>query len=347
MCIVNESRKKIVAKKAGRMMVSVALTFLGLLLVTFVIARVVPIDPVVAVVGDRADPEVYERVRLEMGLDLPIYQQFYRYISDVVRGDLGTSVLTGQPVLHDIRQFFPATLELSTMATLIGVLFGVPLGVIAAVRHGKWADHGIRIFSLVGYSTPFFWLGLIALLVFYVKLGWVGGPGRLDTVFDYIITPVTGLILIDSIIAGEWEIFFNALHHIVLPACLLGYFSMAYIARMTRSFMLEQLNQEYVTTARVKGLSEFRVIWRHAFGNILVPLITVIALTYAYLLEGAVLTETIFAWPGLGMYITNSLFSADMVAVLGGTLMVGVCFVSLNLFSDILYALVDRRTRWE
>lgn len=336
--------KKRIMRIPGTLL-SVALTFLGLLFVTFVIARVVPIDPVVAIVGDRASPEVYAKVRAELGLDLPLYHQFLRYLGDVVRGNLGTSVLTGQPVLEDIRQFFPATLELSTLATIIGVLLGVPLGVAAAIRHRRWPDHIIRFVSLVGYSTPFFWLALIALLVFYAKLGWVGGPGRLDTAFDYIVDPVTGLILVDSLLAGEKDVFFNALKHIVLPAFLLGYFSLAYIARMTRSFMLEQLGQEYITTARVKGVSEFKVIWLHALGNIMVPLITVVALSYAYLLEGAVLTETVFAWPGLGMYITNSLFSADTVAVLGGTIVVGVCFVSLNLLSDILYSLFDRRIR--
>lgn len=332
-------------KKMIQIAVSVLLTFLGLLFVTFIIARVVPIDPVLAIVGDRATPEVYDRVKIEMGLDKPIIVQFVYYISDVLRGNLGTSVLTGQKVLDDIRQFFPATLELSTIATFIGVLLGVPMGVAAAVYKGRWPDHLIRFVSLAGYSMPIFWLGLIALLVFYARLGLVGGPGRLDIGYEFIVNPVTGLILVDSLIAGEIEVFFNAVHHIILPAFLLGYFSLAYIARMTRSFMLEQLNQEYITTARVKGAGEFIVIWKHALGNIMVPLITVIALSYAYLLEGAVLTETIFAWPGLGMYITNSLFSADMAAVLGGTIVVGSVFVGINLLSDILYSHFDRRAQ--
>lgn len=333
------------ATKLLQILLSIILTFLGLLFITFVIARVVPIDPVIAIVGDRATPEIYEKVRQELGLDLPLYVQFYNYIVKTVSGDLGVSVLTGQPVLEDIRQFFPATLELSTIATIIGVLFGVPLGVIAAVKKGRWPDHIIRLFSLVGYSVPIFWLGLIALLVFYAKLDIVAGPGRLDIGYEFLVEPITGLILIDSIIADEWEVFFNAVSHILLPSFLLGYFSLAYISRMTRSFMLEQLNQEYITTARVKGISEFKVIWRHALGNIMVPLVTVVALSYGYLLEGAVLTETIFAWPGLGMYITNSLFSADMPAVLGGTIVVGCVFVGINIFSDILYKVFDRRTR--
>ncbi len=331
--------------KSSQTIISICLTFLGLLFITFIIARVVPIDPVIAIVGDRATPDIYNKVYKELGLDLPIYKQFYNYIAKIFSGDLGMSILTGQPVLDDIRQFFPATLELSTIATIIGVLFGVPLGVFAAIRKGRWPDHVIRLFSLVGYSVPIFWLGLIALLVFYAKLDLVAGPGRLDIGFEFMVEPVTGLILVDSIMAGEWGVFFNALSHIILPAFLLGYFSLAYISRMTRSFMLEQLNQEYITTARVKGMSEFKVIWIHALGNIMVPLITVIALSYGYLLEGAVLTETIFAWPGLGMYITNSLFSADMSAVLGGTIVVGCVFVGINLFSDVLYKYFDRRTR--
>ncbi len=331
--------------RGGGIVVSVLFTFLGLLFVTFFISRIVPIDPVIAIVGDRASQETYDRVYRELGLHLPLYQQFFQYLKDIIGGNLGTSVLTGQPVLEDIRQFFPATLELSSAATVIGVLFGVPMGVAAAVWKGRWPDHTIRLVSLVGYSVPIFWLGLIALLIFYAKLGLTGGPGRLDVAYEYMVEPVTGLLLIDSLLAHQWEVFANGCYHLVLPASMLGYFSLAYIARMTRSFMLEQLHQEYIITARVKGASEFRVIWIHALGNIMVPLITVIALSYAYLLEGAVLTETIFAWPGLGMYITNSLFSADMPAVLGGTIVVGAVFVGINLFSDLLYTLFDKRVR--
>ena len=327
------------------MLLSVALTFLGLLLVTFLIGRVVPIDPVLAAVGDRASPEVYERVRQELGLHLPLWQQFGIYIGQVLRGDLGQSVLTSRPVLEDIARVFPATLELATAAVIIGVLFGVPAGVIAAVNRGRWPDHVIRILGLVGYSVPIYWLGLIGLLVFYAQLDWVPGPGRIDVFYEGLVDEVTGVITIDALLAGEVEIFWNAVEHLVLPASILGYFSLAYISRMTRSFMLDQLRQEYVTTARVKGVPEWRVIWRHAFGNIAIPLVTVVALSYASLLEGSVLTETVFAWPGLGLYITHSLLSADMNAVLGGTLVVGTVFIGLNLLSDLLYRLLDPRAR--
>ena len=203
----------------------------------------------------------------------------------------------------------------------------------------------IRLTGLVGYSMPVFWLGLVGLLVFYNALDWVGGPGRLDVYYEDIVAPVTGMLLIDSLIAGDIDVFWNAVSHIILPAGILGYLSLAYIARMTRSFMLGQLRQEYILTAQVKGLSPSRVIWRHALGNIMVPLITVIALSYGYLLEGAVLTETVFAWPGLGRYITSALFNADMNAVLGGTLVVGIVFIGLNLLSDLAYYLVDPRAR--
>jgi len=330
---------------ALRLVLTIAVTFLGLLLVTFVIGRVVPIDPVLAAVGERAAPDVYEQVRRELGLHLPLWQQFLIYVGDVLRGDFGQSVLTANPVLDDIKRVFPATLELATIATLIGVILGVPLGVLAAVHQGRLLDHVIRVVGLIGYSVPVFWLGLVGLLVFYAKLDWVAGPGRLDVFYQDLVAPVTGVILIDAALAGAWDVFANALDHIVLPASILGYFSLAYIARMTRSFMIEQLRQEYVTTARIKGLSEARVVWRHALGNTAVPLVTVIALSYAYLLEGSVLTETVFAWPGLGLYITNSLLNADMNAVLGGTIVVGCVFIGLNLFSDLLYRLLDPRAR--
>jgi peptide/nickel transport system permease protein len=219
------------------------------------------------------------------------------------------------------------------------------MGIAGAVYQGRWPDHLVRIVGLVGYSMPVFWLGLVGLLVFYNALDLVGGPGRLDVYYEDIVPQVTGMLLIDSLIAGDLDVFRNAVSHIVLPASILGYLSLAYIARMTRSFMLGQLRQEYILTAQVKGLSRSRIIWRHALGNIMVPLITVIALSYGYLLEGAVLTETIFAWPGLGRYITSALFNADMNAVLGGTLVVGTVFIGLNLLSDLAYYLVDPRAR--
>jgi peptide/nickel transport system permease protein len=324
---------------------TLVLTFLGLLLVTFVIGRVVPIDPVLAIVGDRAPEHVVDRVREELGLNLPLYQQFAIYVWNVIQGNLGDSVLTANPVIEDIKRVFPATLELATVATFFGVILGVPMGVLAAVNRGRWPDQVIRVVGLLGYSIPVFWLGLMGLLLFYATWDLVPGPGRLDFIYDDMIDSVTGVILIDAAMAGEWEIFWNAASHLMLPAAILGYFSLAYISRMTRSFMLEQLSQEYITTARVKGVHEFRVIWVHALGNVWVPLVTVIALSYANLLEGSVLTEIVFAWPGLGYYLTQSLLNADMNAVLGATMVVGAVFIGINLLSDLLYKFLDPRAR--
>ena len=326
-------------------LISVALTFLGLLAITFFIGRVVPIDPVLAVVGDRAPRAVYEAARIEMGLDKPLIVQFFHYVGNVLTGDLGMSVSTGRPVAEDLARVFPATLEMATLGIIIGVLMGVPMGVYAASRQGSLLDQVIRVVGLLGYSVPAFWLGLVGLALFYAKLQWVGGPGRLDIFYDGMVDPVTGLILIDSLIAGETDIFFNALSHIALPAAVLGFFSLAYIARMTRSFMLDQLAQEYVTTARVKGVPERLVLWRHAFRPILVPLITVIGLSYAGLLEGSVMIETVFSWPGIGNYLTTALLNADMNAVLGATLVIGAVFIGINKISDVLYRVLDPRAR--
>ena len=333
------------AAAAARGLVAIVLTVLGLLAVTFFIGRVIPVDPALAIAGDRAPEHVLQRVREELGLNLPLPQQFLRYVGKALHGDFGNSVLTTHPVLDDILATFPATLELATCGILLGAGLGVPLGVWAAVRRGGVADHTVRVMGLVGYSVPIFWLGLMALVLFYAKLGWVAGPGRIDVAFEYSFERTTGLMLLDAARAGEWEAFRNALSHLALPAGLLGYFSLAYISRMTRSFMLNELAAEYIVAARAKGLSETRIIWRHALRNALVPLVTVIALSYAGLLEGSVLTETVFSWPGLGLYITNSLQNADMNAVLGGTLVVGTVFIALNLLSDGLYRLLDPRTR--
>ena len=333
---------------AGSVLALVA-TFIGLLAVTFVISLVVPIDPAQALLGNRATQAQIDEAREQFGLNKPMWEQFGIYTRDALRGDFGNSIRTHKPVLEEVRRYFPATLELATLATIIGVAIGIPAGVLAATRPGSLSDQLVRLVGLMGYSMPVFWLGLVGLLVFYGKLGWVGGPGRLDAAYDMMLefelTQYTGMILVDTALNGRWDMFANALSHIILPASLLGYISMAYISRMTRSFMMNELGQEYITTARVKGMPERRVIWVHAMKNVLVPLITVVALSYAYLLEGSVLTETIFAWPGLGSYITHALLVADMPAVLGGTIVVGIAFIGLNLLSDVLYRLVDPRAR--
>jgi peptide/nickel transport system permease protein len=329
----------------ARFALIVVITYLGLLAVTFFIGRVIPIDPVLAIVGDRAPASVIEQARKQYGLDLPIWQQFFLYVKNALSGNFGTSVLTTNPVMEDIRRVFPATVELATLGTLIGALIGVPLGVLAAVRRGTLTDQMVRIIGLIGYSVPIFWLGLLALLVFYARLRWTAGPGRIDVVYEYTFTPLTGFYLLDAVLLRDWAALRDIFAHIVLPASLLGYFSLAYISRMTRSFMLNELGQEYIVAARAKGLSETRIVWAHALRNAAVPLVTVIALSYAGLLEGSVLTETVFSWPGLGLYITNSLQNADMNAVLGGTIVVGSIFIGINLLSDLLYRMLDPRTR--
>ncbi|MBB3457043.1 peptide/nickel transport system permease protein [Rhizobium sp. BK313] len=328
-----------------RFLVVAVTTYLGLLAVTFFIGRVIPIDPALAIAGDHAPAQVLERLRREMHLDQPLYLQFYYYLLNALTGDFGTSVLTTNPVMDDIRRVFPATMELATVGTIIGAAFGVPFGVLAAVRRNSFIDQIVRVIGLVGYSVPVFWLAMVSLVIFYAKLGWAAYPGRIDIAFEYTFTPITGFYLIDSAMQGQWDVFWDAFRHIILPASLLGYFSLAYISRMTRSFMLNELGQEYIVAARAKGLSETRVIWGHALRSAVVPLITVIALSYAGLLEGSVLTEIVFSWPGIGFYITSSLRNADMNAVLGGTIVVGTVFIGINLFSDLLYRTLDPRTR--
>ncbi|TBU96534.1 peptide ABC transporter permease [Stutzerimonas kirkiae] len=326
-------------------LLSIAITLLGLAALTFCIGRLLPIDPVLAVLGESASAEAYAALHSQLGLDRSLPVQFGHYLLDLLRLDFGNSLVSGQPVLSDIARVFPATLELATVAMLIGTGLGIPLGVLAAARRNGPLDHGVRIVGLLCYSAPGFWLGLMALALFYAALGWVGGPGRLDFAYQWNYQNVTGFVLLDALWQGEWQVWRNAWAHLVLPASILGLGAFAYISRMTRSFMLEQLQQEYIVTARVKGLSWTRTLWLHAFPNIAVQVITVVALSYAFLLEGAVLIETVFAWPGFGRYMTNALMAGDMNAVVGCTLLVGVIFVALNQVCDWLYRLLDPRSR--
>jgi peptide/nickel transport system permease protein len=332
------------AGKVARSFAIFAVTLIGLLAATFFIGRVMPVDPVGAVVGDQVDAETYQRVFVELGLDQPLYVQFWRYISKLAHGDFGNALLTKRSVIEDIGRVLPATVELATGALIIGAGIGIPLGVIAATSRRRFVDQIVRFITLLGYAVPMFWLSLVSLLVFYGILGWVGGGGRLAIYNEGLVPIRTGFMLIDSAISGEWQIFFDAMRHIILPAALLGIHSMAYIARMTRSFMLEQMHQEYIITARVKGLSERAVIWKHAFRNIRVQLVTIVALTYGGLLEGAVIVETVFSWPGFGQYLTNNLLMGDLNAAMGCVLIVGIIFIVLNFISDLLYRVFDPRT---
>lgn len=324
---------------------SVLLTLFGLTVLTFLIGRVMPVDPVIAAVGDNAPEDVILRVRAEMGLDQPIPVQFLHYLNQLAHGDFGMSVLTKNPVAQDIVRFFPATFELATAALILAALIGIPLGVWAAVRQGTITDQAIRVVCLAGHSVPVFMLSLISLLIFYSWLDLAPGPGRQDIIYDGMIDTVTGILTIDTLIAGDFDAFKDALAHMAQPVIILAYFSMAYIARMTRAFMIDALKGEYVITARAKGLSLTKVIWGHAFPTVAVQLVTVMALTYAGLLEGAVVTETVFSWPGIGQYLTVSLMNADMNPVVGTTLLIGLIYVGLNLIADILYRVLDPRVQ--
>jgi peptide/nickel transport system permease protein len=323
----------------------ILVTLFGLILMTFLIGRAIPIDPARAILGDRAPPQVVAQLRVELGLDKPLIEQFWIYLKHMAAGDFGTSVMSSRPVTQDIAHFFPATLELATTALLISLLIGVPLGILAAARQDSVYDHIVRVVSLAGQSTPVFVLALICLLVFYVKLGIAPGTGRQDIVFQGTVPDVTHILLVDAALAGDWDAFWDALSHLAMPALLLAFYSLATITRMTRTFMMEALSGEYIVAARARGLSASRILWRHAFPNVLGRLVAIIALVYAGLLEGSVLTETVFSWPGLGLYLTLSLLNADMNSVLGTTLIVGTLYVGLNLLADLAYRIIDPRVR--
>ncbi|MFC5757128.1 ABC transporter permease [Rhizobium sp. GCM10022189] len=337
--------KELSVKELARRVWHLAVSLFILLCVTFVIGRILPADPVGAIVGELADPAAYAAMRQKLGLDLPIYQQFLIYLNGLAHGDFGTAVLTGNPVSSDLAQAFPATFELATLAILISTFVGVPLGLTAALFRDTFIDKIARIVALVGHSIPVFWFGIVGLVIFYAGLNWVGGPGRVDVFYEGMVAPQTGLLLVDSLLQGETEIFWNALGHIILPAVILAYAAMAYITRMTRSFTLEQLSQDYVIAARAKGVGPARTVIGHVLPNIAVQLITILAISYGGLLEGAVVTEIVFSWPGIGQYMTNALMIGDMNAVVAATIIIGFIFMFLNFLADIAYAIFDPRTR--
>lgn len=337
--------KELSAGELARRVLQLFVSLFILLCVTFIIGRVLPTDPVGAIVGELADPAAYKAMREKLGLDLPLYEQFFTYLKGLLQGDFGQAILTGNPVVQDMLQAFPATFELATLAVVISTFVGVPLGLAAALFRDSFIDKFARVVALVGHSIPVFWFGIVGLVIFYAMLDWVGGPGRIDVFYEGMVEPVTGMLLIDSLLAGEPDIFWNALSHIILPASILAYMAMAYITRMTRSFTLEQLSQDYVIAARAKGAGPARTVIHHVLPNIAVQLITVLAISYGNLLEGAVVTEIVFSWPGIGQYMTNALMIGDMNAVLAATIVVGFVFMFLNFIADIAYALLDPRTR--
>lgn len=320
------------------------LVLLGVTFVTFTVSHLVPGDPARMMVGQRASEETLARVRAQLGLDQPVLVQYTRYLAGLLRGDLGTSIRTQRPVAADLATFFPATLELALAALFLAVLVGVPLGVVSATRQNTWVDHLGRVVAIGGVSVPIFWFGLMALLVFYRWLGWFPGSERLDT----FLTPparITGLYLVDSLLTGNLPAFRNSLWHLILPASCLGYVQVAAISRLVRASMLEVLGQDYIRTARAAGLPERVVMYGHALRNALIPVVTVTGLSLGELLGGAVLTETIFSWPGMGKYVVDSITFLDFPAIMGFTVVVATGYVVINLVVDLSYYLLDPQVR--
>ncbi len=310
----------------------------------FIISKVIPADPVGAILGGNAPVDLVDDLRRRLGLDKPLMQQFLDYMGGLLKGDLGISLKSNRPVIRDIMDFFPATVELAISATLFSVVFGMTLGIFSAVYRNRFIDHFARIFSILGVSMPVFWTGLLLLLLFYYQLGWLPGGGRMS-LFVLPPTRYTGLLLLDSLLSGNFEAFKDALAHLILPTIVLGYSATASIARITRASMLDVLRQDFIRTAKAKGIGRRLVIYRHALRNALIPVVTIVGLTFGGLLEGAVLTETIFSWPGLGRYIVNALLLLDYPAIMGGTLFVAVIYSLVNLLVDIVYAVLDPRMR--
>lgn len=320
----------------------IVLVTLGVCIITFIISHLIPGDPARLLAGDHASNEMVIHIRHQLGLDQPLWLQFWHYLVGLVHGDLGLSIRTGRPVLQDLVAFFPATLELSCTALLMAICIGIPLGVMSAVWKNRWIDHVVRIFSVAGISTPAFWLGLGAIMIFYGHLNWLPGSGRLD---DWLDPPqqITGFYTIDSLIHGDWEVFWNSLQHLLLPSLTLAFVHVGIVARQIRSSMLEQLGEDYIRTARANGLSTWNTVVHHALPNALIPSITVLGLALGDLLYGAVLTETVFAWPGMGAYVVNSIQSLDFPAVMGFAVVVSMAYVCVNLIVDLLYLWADPR----
>jgi dipeptide transport system permease protein len=319
-------------------------TFLGITVLAFALIHMIPGDPVLVMVGERRlDPEFYRQALIRLGLDQPLYVQYWHYLLKVLQGDLGQSLVSHEPVIKDFWALFPATLELSICAMLVASVFGLAIGMIAAIRRGSWIDHTIMGAALTGYSMPVFWLGLQLIMLFSVQLGWTPVSGRIDLEFD--ITRVTGLMLIDTLISGEAGAFKSAFMHLILPTIVLSTIPMAVIARMTRSSMLEVLREEYIRTARAKGLSRTRIVLVHALRNALMTVVTVIGLQVGTMLAGAVLTESIFSWPGIGKWLIDSISRRDYPVVQGGILLIATLIIIVNLLVDVLYGVINPRIR--
>ena len=323
---------------------TLAVTLAALLCVTFALSSLSPVDPALKKVGDHASGASYEQARHELGLDVPWPQRLARYAQGVLHGDLGVSQSTGASVAQDLRRVFPATLEMATLAMVGSTLLGIVLAIASTARPGGVLDSLVRVLSIAGNSLPIFWLGLLALYWFYAQLQWVGGPGRLDDAYEYTIDMPTGFVLVDAWRSGVEGAFSSAVSHLVLPVLLLGAYAIGNIARLTRAALLAEAGKEYVLLARATGAGQLKVLTHHMLPNTAGVVLTVLALTYANLLQGAVLVETVFARPGIGRYLTTALFAADTPAILGSTLVIGACFVLINGVTDLTVRLLDPRT---
>ncbi len=319
------------------------LVLFSLSVIVFIITHLTPGDPLIARMGARYTFEQIQIQRVRWGLDKPLHEQYFLFVRNLLQGNLGISIRTNRPVIDDIKDYLPATFELATTAMIMSMIMGITLGVISATKTNKIVDHLSRLISLTGVSTPSFWSVLLILLVFYSFFGWIS-MGRLDS---SIIGPprITGLLLVDSLITGNLPAFFNSLQHLILPAFNLGFHMLAVITRITRSSMLDVLPQDYIRTAHAKGLSENVVVYKHALRNALIPVTTILGTMYGGLLSGAVLTETIFAWPGLGQYAVKSFISLDYPAAVSVSLIIALIYSLINLIVDILYGFIDPRIR--
>ena len=316
----------------------------GVSVLTFFLAQIVPADPAATALGSNAREEQIEAYRKQMGLDQPAVIQYANYMSRLARGDLGQSIRTRRPVIDDLRDYLPATIELALAAMMVTIAVGVPLGILAALNRNTWIDGGARSLSLIGGAMPVFYVGLVLLGLFYRQLRWLPGPGRLEATLQPP-TRITGLFTLDALLTGDWPVFASASTHLILPAITLGLFSTAVILRMTRSSVLEMLGQDYVRTARAKGLRERVVVGRHVFRNALPPIMTIVGILFGSLLSGAVLTETIFSWPGIGRYATTSVTTLDYPAVMGVTLVAAFIYPLMNTLVDVGYSVIDPRVR--
>lgn len=319
---------------------------IGITLLLFVVTHIVPVNPLAVILTERSmdDPEAVKAATEKWGLDKPLPEQYAIYLRNLLEGDLGTSFKTKNPVSLDLKNFLPATIELAICSFIFAMLFGLPLGIIAAIKSGSFADQVTRIISLLGASMPPFWSGLLVLFVFYYKLDWAPGPGRISS---RIGAPesVTGLFVFDSLWKGNMPAFWDSLSHLVLPSIILGWFTLALVSRITRSSMLEVLSQDYIRTARAKGVAEKWVILKHALRNALIPLVTLVGLAFAGLMSGAIMTETIFSWPGIGRYAVESAANLDYPAITGTTLLIAIIYMLVNIFVDMLYTIIDPRIR--